>query len=374
MADGAAIRAMVAAGEVRPTDEVATPDGWIRVDQHPVLRLALRGSDPWAAWSDVDSVDAASLYRKMVDTPTPDELAELPSEALSPLFEVNRGEVNRGEVNRGESSRPAVALVEVTEVTRPPPPMDRAPVPMEPVRAARPMAPPLFSPLPEDGAEVIDFPRQRPFPRGGAPNLPPRRPTGPPPLVRTTRLLTMVFAGLFLVMLGYAWIRLNGYTGLGAGTLEARMASARATSAVAAPTSPLVALDAQLRADLTATPRAVEKAGDLTDALLVELVRQRLDHVEATGVVTKWIGKKGDEPRTAEVRITYRSSGDMSRELGAIALVVGRYKHLYHLEVPVFEVTEVSARGLTKLDANKAELYYQARITLEELLTSITEP
>ncbi|MDO9280277.1 MAG: hypothetical protein Q7U06_00070, partial [Pseudomonadota bacterium] len=346
MADGAAMRALVASGEVRPTDEVATPDGWIRVDQHPLLRAPARGADPWAAWSDVDSVDAASLYRKMVDAPA-DEVTELPSDALTPMFEVNRGEVNRGEVTRGEVNGAEVPPVQAPPVQapRPPPVVDRAPVSLEPVRAARPAAHPLLEPLPEDGAEVIDFPRQRAPTREFV--LPPtaRRATAPPPLVRTTRLVVMVLVGLLMVMVGYAWIRMNAYTGVGAGTLAARTAPTRPPAATAAPISPLVELDAQLRADLTPHPRDVKEPGDLSDALMIELMRQRLDVIDASGLVTKWIGKKGDEPKTAEVRITYRSGGDMSRELGAIALVVGRYKRFYRMDMPVFEVVEAGARG-----------------------------
>jgi hypothetical protein len=381
VAGEAAIRAQVASGEVRPTDEVATATGWIRVDQHPVLRGALRGADPWAAWSDVDSVDAASLYRKMVDTPAPDEVAELPSDALTPMFEVNGGELNGGELNGGEGNRRVVDRTEDTDkpyeveapvpAKRPPP---RPPVPIEAVRATRPAAPPPFE-LPSDsGAEVIAFPRQRAPARDLV--LPPssRRPKAPPPLLRTSRVLAMVLVGVFAVMLGYAWIRMSAYTGAGAGTFEARTTPVVPSAEAIAPPSPLVELDAQLRADLTPHPRDVKAKGDLSNALMIELLRQRLDVVDATGNVTKWIGRKGDEPKIAEVRISYRSGGDMSRELGAIALVVGRYKRFYRMDVPVFEVTELGTRGLTKIDAEKAEAYYQARLTLEGLLTSLTGP
>ncbi|MES2639757.1 MAG: hypothetical protein V4850_09750 [Myxococcota bacterium] len=371
MAGEAAIRAQVASGEVRPTDEVATATGWIRVDQHPVLRAALRGADPWAAWSDVESVDAASIYRKMVDTPAPDEVAELPSDALTPMFEANGGEVERRVVDQNEDTDKPYEVEATVSAKRPPP---RPPVAIEAVRATRPVAPPPFE-LPSDsGAEVINFPRQRAPARDLV--LPPssRRPKAPPPLVRTSRVVSMVLVGVFAVMLGYAWIRMSAYTGAGAGTFEARTTPVVPSAEAMAPPSPLVELDAQLRADLTPHPRDVKAKGDLSNALMIELLRQRLDVVDATGNVTKWIGRKGDEPKIAEVRISYRSAGDMSRELGAIALVVGRYKRFYRMDVPVFEVTELGTRGVTKIDAEKAEAYYQARLTLEGLLTSLTGP
>ncbi|MFN7144311.1 MAG: hypothetical protein ACK4YP_11080, partial [Myxococcota bacterium] len=75
-ADTPALLAMASAGEVRPTDEILTSEGWTRASEHPLLRGRLGAEDPWAAWSDVESVDAASLYKRMVDVPE-----ELPVDA-----------------------------------------------------------------------------------------------------------------------------------------------------------------------------------------------------------------------------------------------------------------------------------------------------
>ncbi|MDP2316461.1 MAG: hypothetical protein Q8P41_26425 [Pseudomonadota bacterium] len=373
--DEAALKALVATGEVRPSDEVSTGTGWLRVDQHPVFRGSLPGADPWSAWSDVDSVDAASLYRKMVDTPPPPDedagLVELPVDALSPVWEID----GRPEP-AAPPTRPPALLV-------PPPPPPEAPQGAargpralhEVDRAPRPVPVPPVSPqpLPEDGAEVIAFPRARPPARDLVLPPEPRRRPPPPPLVRSSRVATLVFVGLAVVALGYAWIRLNSYTGVGAGT-RPRPSSSASTKGVVVPPSPLVALDVELRAALSPHPRDVKEAGDLSDALLVELLQQRLDVIDANGVVTKWVGRKGDEPKSAEVRISYRSAGDLSRELGGIALVVGRYKRFYRLDIPLFEVTEVGTRGVTRIDAANAESYYQARITLEDLLLSLTKP
>jgi hypothetical protein len=131
-------------------------------------------------------------------------------------------------------------------------------------------------------------------------------------------------------------------------------------------------MEQELRSTLTPTPRLIAVPGDFTNALTVELVQQRVDIRTADGNVTKWIGRKGDEPRIAEVRIVYRSRGEISRELGAIGLVVGRYKRLYRLDMPVFEVTEEGTGGTTKIDPERAEAFYQARITLQAFLQSLT--
>ncbi|MFN7147651.1 MAG: hypothetical protein ACK4YP_28035, partial [Myxococcota bacterium] len=225
---------------------------------------------------------------------------------------------------------------------------------------------------PGEEGEVIHFPRPRPPPVDALAHGRRRPPAPPPPLVRTSRVVAMIVAGLLAVLLGYAWIRVNAFSRAGVGTPDTPVA--RLTKkAEPAPVSPLVLLDAELRKSLSPTPRAVKKAGDLSDALLLELVQQRVQVVAADGLVTKWIGRLGDEPKTAEVRVRYRSGGDMSRELGAIALVVGRYKRFYHLEMPVFEVTEEGTGGVTTIDPDKAEAYYQARLTLEELLGSIAK-
>jgi hypothetical protein len=133
----------------------------------------------------------------------------------------------------------------------------------------------------------------------------------------------------------------------------------------------LEAVDDQLRLALPQSPRPVTKPGDLSDALYLELAQQKLDVVMADGLVTRWSGRLGDQPRSAEVRIQFRSAGDLTRELAAVALVVGRYKRSYGLDIPVFEVVELGTGGVTRIDPAKAEAYYQDRLAIEALLSSI---
>lgn len=332
MVDGATLSAMMASGEVRPTDEVATGDGWISLDQHPVLRTALPPtprvraaptSDPWAAWSDVDSVDATSLYHQMIATPEPEPVQ------VEPEVEVD--------VPLGAPSLP-------------------------------------YLPEPDSDAHVVDFTRARagagepiraiPHAPGEAPAR--ARPVGTPPKSRIPRGAAMVLVGASLLALAYVSFPASTESAPAIPDAPVR----RAAPAVGG-LSPLVALDAELRADLSAHPRSVKEKEAFSDALLIELLQQRLDVVVASGLVTRWIGRKGDEPARAEVRIEYRTGGDPSRELGAIALVVGRYKRFYRMEMPVFEVTEADTRTVTTIDAEKAEDYYQARLSLEGLLSSI---
>lgn len=343
-ADLATLRGAATRGELRLGDEVWSPDGWVRADTHPALRGAFAGADPWSAWSDVDEHDAASVYKQMVESAEPEDL---PAEALRAVEEPTEDRVPR-----------LPPVVQAPPVPPPPVPPPKAEVPELP----RPVAPlpraeaPRAEGLP--AGEVIDFPARPPRPRPAAP--PPAQ-----PLVRTSRVVAMVVAGALVLLIGRAWLRVGAFSEAGISEPDPPK------TAVPVEVSPLIKLDAEIRQYLSPTPRAVEKAGDLSDALLVELVGARLEVVEAEGLVTKWIGRHGDEPKSAEVRVKYRSNGDMSRELGTIALVVGRYKRLYRLEMPVFEVTDVGTNRMTRIDPDKAEAYYQARITLEELLQAI---
>lgn len=423
VADTDALVALAVGGQLHGTDEVETPEGWVRAAAHPALRGRFGADDPWAAWSDVESVDADTLYKRMVDEPAelpleayfpvPPEIAPLPDEEepdtdetplpgvrtldpalLAPLEPDGDGAdpgavaalepdavvpldadavVPRVEVPgtraaarlRGTGSDPRAAkrpdgdpLAAAGHASRGPQRSPAAPLPLPVERPERPRAPL------EEAGELIAFPGRPPPPPDFSPARRARQ--DPPPLVRTSRLVTLVLGGMFVLLLGYGWIRMNAFSRAGVST--PRPARERP---VATQPSALALLDAELRASLAANPRQIRAPEDLSNALLVELVQQRVQVEAADGLVTRWVGKKGDEPRTAEVRIRYRSGGDMARELGAIALVGGRYKRLYRLEMPVFEVTELGTNGVTTIDPEKAEAYYQARLSLEELLGSI---
>jgi len=371
VSDTSALLALASAGELRPTDEVETADGWVAASTLPVLRGRFGGDDPWAAWSDVESVDAASLYKRMVDEPD-----ELPVEALavvgapadaSPVRVDAVVELDADALVPVDAAPVGVVQVpgpRVAGATAPTLPGAKEPLPLS--AAARTPARAL---PPGEVGELIDFPRvpTRPAPVD-LPMRPSRARVGPPPLVRTSRVVGMVVAGLLVVLVGYAYMRMTAFSRAGVSAPVA----ARTAPGAPAEVSPLVLLDAELRRSLPSTPRAVKQAGDLSDALLLELVSQKLAVESAEGLVTKWVGRLGDEPQSAEVRVRYTTNGDIGRELGAIALVVGRYKRFYRLQIPVFEVTELSSNGVTLIDAERAEAYYQARLSLQELLASIS--
>jgi hypothetical protein len=359
--DAAALLALAHAGDLRPTDEVLSGGVWVRASDLPMVRGHLRRpEDPWAAWSDLDAVDARSIYREMVDKPD-----ELPGDALTPVGD-----------HHHLDELPAVALEVVDDpATDPGARTTRPPASARP--PARPEPRPRVLPFtdadrelpryaPSGGGELIDFP-PRTRPAVELPQRPARTPK-PVPLVRGSRVAAMVVAGGLLLLLAFAWMQASSVSLRS----SPRAGASTADPQAADPGAPLRAMEQELRSTLTPTPRLIAVPGDFTNALTVELVQQRVDIRTADGNVTKWIGRKGDEPRIAEVRIVYRSRGEISRELGAIGLVVGRYKRLYRLDMPVFEVTEEGTGGTTKIDPERAEAFYQARITLQAFLQSLT--
>jgi hypothetical protein len=115
--------------------------------------------------------------------------------------------------------------------------------------------------------------------------------------------------------------------------------------------------------------------GDLADNLLIELRRVKIDVVAIDARVVTWGGRKKDVPLTADVRIRYRTKGeDLDRELGAIALVMGKYLQHYDLELTRFDVIfeGLGERAMQRsLDAKGARGLYLRREGLEAYLTEM---
>ena len=322
-------------GKLRRTDQVRTTEGWVAAQDVAALREKFT-ADPWDAWADVDSVDAQSMYRQM--TERGEEPEELPADAM-------------------------------------------AVVPDAPLRARATVSLPEIDPEPEtdevSGGELIAFPRTASSapPKAGGIIRPRRGPSAPAaqPLVRWSRLLSFVVAGALLLMMSYAWVNVNANSRAGIDP-AAEPAVARARPA-GGPTDTvpdsLIKLDAELRSKLPSVPRMVAKPGDLGDALTIELIQLGVNVIGVEANVVKWVGRKKDEPKTAEIRVTFESSGDLAREMGAMAMVLGRYKRFYRLELPILEVIERTTGGRTALDPEKVEQLYQGRMPLGKFLSEI---
>jgi len=100
--------------------------------------------------------------------------------------------------------------------------------------------------------------------------------------------------------------------------------------------------------------------------VLVELQKLNLDVVDVRAPVTRWTGRKGDDPDAAELHVVFHPSADLNHDLGAILLVAGRYKLRYDLELAPIEAIAQDAAGsrAATLDGAKAEAFAKGRIGL----------
>lgn len=398
-------------GRLRESDEVLVDDQWVALSQAPPFRLHTRSADPWAAWSDADEVDAEQVLRDIAERP-PDAL-ELPTTAVAPmappleakkLEEIQHDELTPVEEPvddeptpvtpaqagaRVVSLRPVLARPEEPVVEPAPVVHPRAPeAPAATVAAARTVSPqPVTDPRPipfragagprpveepEAAGEVINFPRTR----VRHADIVAPRPAEPHPIVRPFRVLSMVAVAMVLLVGGWAWVR-----------MEAGLAPTLPVEAAVAPTEPrenrsgaghqgtssdaLAGVEKELRGVQLGDPRPVKKDGDLGDAILIDLQRLKVDTLDVKAPVTQWSGKRAETPITAEIRIQFRTAdGELFRELGAIAISVGRYINITRLKVDTFDVTATSDEGtrVYPIDPLRAEDFARGRISLQQLL------
>ena len=116
--------------------------------------------------------------------------------------------------------------------------------------------------------------------------------------------------------------------------------------------------------------RVARREGDLTDAILLDLAQMQVRTRSVDTRVVRWTGRKLDEPRAAEVRIGWDPGDDPDRELGAIALVVGRYARSYRMDLPVFTVENASGAVLAPRNTDVQE-FYLGRLDLHRFLATL---
>jgi hypothetical protein len=130
-------------------------------------------------------------------------------------------------------------------------------------------------------------------------------------------------------------------------------------------------------------PRRIEEPGALGDALMLEMTQLGVNVTSVDARVMKYTGRKQDQPKTVEVRVSYvpgartvagdavASQAASARDVGAIALVVGRYVRVYRLEVPILELTDMSTLSKGILPSTQAEAWYLGRVPLPKLVESM---
>ncbi|MCK6508148.1 hypothetical protein L6R53_33080 [Myxococcota bacterium] len=210
-------------------------------------------------------------------------------------------------------------------------------------------------------------------------------------------------AGLGLLLLGVArfYVAMETTAGFGP-AVPAPAVPPGAEGVVAAPTAPLPgeaapvvaptpaslavdqaydALERELRGQMMSGVQEVPDAEALESALLIELNRVRLQvvQIDVTVLAPPPVppGEAAGALEVVELRLRLRTDGqELDRELGAAALVVGKYMTHHALGVPLLEVAfEGLADGKLmrrSLDAEQAQQLYLARLSLADFLHDLT--
>ena len=406
--DAEGLRQLVASGRVlRETGIADGAGGFVRADSLSVLEGAFGApapvEDPWEAWEDVDDLDDGD-DEDVLDSVTANEEPEREGPP-EPLDEAVLEPLSEGP--------PVVEPPPAAEV------LDAGAV--EPIEPSDEDARKLVI----DGGrgKVIDFPsKRRASTRGGAePARDLRRPdqlgaqdltplpepTRRPPPTRREPVERQVeperqglqtghfyLAGLLLAgLLGvgiYVWYVSSAATWTSADPLghgmgqEAPLALGVRSGVVVTDPTPLVEpavegdalapLVAEIKASMShdlaeiASPEQDDSAFE--DALFFELsavgVSVRSIELEVLG----W--REDGVPGVLSLSVDVRSRGDRARELGAVALVFGKYAEFHDFTVRGFQVRLIDeASGMaamTQLDSDKAAALYTDRMGLVEVL------
>jgi hypothetical protein len=179
----------------------------------------------------------------------------------------------------------------------------------------------------------------------------------------------MILGGL--AILGGGWVILEMTSPDQIGVISV----SRSSQTSPKPLDPLEEVEAELRSASLGDLHEVRQPGDLGDGILIDLQKLRLDVTRVDAPVTKWVGRKKDDPDEATVTVTFQSAGELDRELGAIGLVVGRYKLKYVIDFSSIEaIWERDGEHKSRLlDQKLAEQFAQSRIHLPQLLGITSE-
>ncbi len=421
VADAESLRQRARDGSLRAHDTVVDPDGTARVAAtHPLLASLFaggRGSDPWAAWKGVESVDASQVYRRM----TEDAIPELPAEALEVEPLRPTGNVDAWDGRGPAPSRSPLDGDPGAHVPAAGRPGDRSSSVAEPEpdeltdesveaigapRRTRERATPAPARANGGGADIVAFPGRSARDATPTPGLPTRPRTAevpfdpvasaerslPPDLdayfpprtqrpERTTiggasfaRLAAFAFALGALGLAGWLWTSIAADRP----ALARRPSSTSGGAAVAAATTPEQAAaslamrqtEAGLRTRMAPNPREARTETQLSDALLLDIGQMQVRVRSVKVRVVKYSGRRLDEPRAAEIRVEYLPGDDRARDVGAIALVVGRYARMLRMDLPVFTITDALGQSVAP-PALVVDAFYLGRLDLEKFMAGL---
>ncbi len=417
MDDLPALVELARTGQIGAATEVHIPDrGWVEASEVGELAVHFEGADPWAAWDAME--DSLPSTPSQAHEEAPESLDELPEAGLRhgrPTVAPPPDDpdlTDPGIPTTRRRKKPEVEVLpdsHVHDVTT-----GERSVPHE-LRPATPQSPERIGGQPvleerrtsssgtqfQRGGKVLAFPSgarasvqganalqaRDPVPVSAPPRAPrPRASQEEPARKMNWTLPVLALCGGLIALLGHR-IYVEATAGsvyLGApppvptgpvipgdDDLAGPPEIAPPSDSTAKVPTPVVAVEDELRGQLMDGIRDVAKKGDLDDALLIELLRVKLDVSGTDAKVLTWGGRKQDAPQLASVRIRLRSDpAQLDRELGGVALVVGKYVQFYRLELESLEVELERPDGTHRvgLDASMAAELYLQRTSLEKYL------
>jgi len=336
------------------------------------LKPADLPDDPWAAWDEMPEDDPSE------DETWEDSATELELTPIRPPKRLEPAALTDASIVPLESPRPARE-------------------PEQPTRPRRIQPTP-----PDDGrGKVIAFPRERSRPAtDGAYALaqdafptftpPPPQPARSDALavitysVKWGRLIGLLGAGLAL--LAVVWFYVHEAATATFPPHPASIAATRPPQATGpgpvdgvapAPAPPsarqsYAAMEADIRRRMSMDLEDISAQGDLEDAMYIELPRAGLRNIRADAEVLRWTG---GAPDVARFSIRIRSeTNQLDHDLGAVAIVIGKYIARYNLSVTSLDVIlESDGRDPTRWTLNPEstrELWNQ-KIDLFEFLKTL---
>ena len=374
VATAADLEQLARTGQIGPATEVWLPKRGTWVVAQRITQLAAHFErDPWAAWEAME--EAEDLEEASGPFVAP-EIAPLPSGRGSPP-PFHSPASSAGRTAPPPAPRTFERRRRDTEVEELPAsavsPVEPEGAPEQEQRGGKVIAFPLPLRSRTEGVHALATEAQvQPL------RVPPRRPPPPPAAVPTFRWWLPVgalLAALLLVGLARLWV--GSYAAadfqptVNTAPLPPGSVEVAQPSDPPARTTPYAQIEEDLRTQMRGDIREVLDPGGLEDALLIELRSVRVDVASVEARITAWTGRKGDVPKTAELRVRVRSRGELDRELAGTGLIVGKYVQHYGLDVPLFEVWLDGAGGagrLTRMDPEMARLFYLKRLDLGEYL------
>jgi hypothetical protein len=378
------IRKLLRVGHATAADEIWRDGRWLPLGQVPELRaLATGGGDPWAAWAETENIDAdvvvrdytarapAELPRRDATPVARPTVTRRPADPLSvPEINTTGGGGLPQVITWPDRDEPSSAPPNLARAVTPDPGAQAPAVPPAPT-AAGTRVPPAF------GGEVVELPRPA---RRREREVAPVRREGREATRAAGRISRLLLLGVSLLVLAttlYGLVRLSSLPGAaGPGPIVPGGAGAPEPNPVEAADARYVAMEEELRAADLGRPRPVTERPHLGDALLVELQHLGVAVADVQANVTRWTGRRRDDPAAAEIHVVLRGGGNPERDVGAVALVVGRYMQAYALDVPILDLRWRGREEdrLLALPASRCEDFARRRLPLSRLLALVTSP